>query len=69
MRENDFSLKTCPNCNGKIPKDAITCNFCGKSTISREIELAGIGSRIGAYLIDTLVIVILSAISCPYYCL
>lgn len=60
--ENDFSLKKCPNCKNEIPKDAITCNFCGKSTLSREIELASLGIRIGAYLIDALVIFVLSVI-------
>lgn len=62
LRENEFGLKKCPNCKNGIPKEALTCNFCGKSALAVETELASIGSRIGAYLIDTLIIIVLSII-------
>lgn len=57
------NMKECPHCKSEIPADATKCKYCGESVELSGVKLSGVGRRIAAVAIDSIIIALFWGIS------
>ena len=60
------STRTCPSCGAPSPTTTQFCSACGKAFDGRPVvgvEYAGFGRRLGGYLIDVVILLVIGGIS------
>ena len=63
--ESPSSTRTCPSCGQATPATVKFCSACGKAFDGRTlagVEYASFGRRLGGYLIDTIILLVIAGI-------